>query len=355
MPISDCLLLYKTNCVASDAADFVIGAQHLQGIGEDLVQPLAPSGSALPGAGWHGTESYIAQFDWHDANRLNNQNTACRNGLPVVLEFDNFSGQKYLLDDIRRLAATPNASRTQLLTNLWRHLPLYNPRASLSIPIIKAMPFFSGQTQCFTPIASGTAGWGPPAVFGAVSCNVVAPAVQLFASLDSGEDKLALALSPPPVGIERSYLGRQLQQADTTAAWLFQILLGRDFSSTAEYTNMVASLPNRSSDGLLSCAGARAEAAMTIVTSAEFKAQACARDSTCLARRLMNALALRQPANATELQSSIARMAPASLSGGVGRGGAGAGVDAVADALVRKYCHEADRMGLYWVPASYYG
>ena len=90
----------------TDVADFVIGAQHLQGIGEDLVQPLAPSGSALPAAGWRGTASYITQGDWHDANRLNN-----KNGLPVVLEFDNFSGQKYLLDDIRRLAATPNASR----------------------------------------------------------------------------------------------------------------------------------------------------------------------------------------------------------------------------------------------------
>ena len=61
-------------------------AQHLQGIGEELVQPLAPSGSALPAGGWHtGTSSYIATWDWHDSNRVNNQN-----GLPVVLEFDKY-------------------------------------------------------------------------------------------------------------------------------------------------------------------------------------------------------------------------------------------------------------------------
>jgi hypothetical protein len=323
----------------TDVADFVIGAQHLQGIGEDLVAPLAPSGSALPGAGWRGTESYISQWDWHDANRVNNKNE-----LPVVLEFDNFSGQKYLLDDIRRLAATPNASRAQLLTNLWRHLPLYNPRASLAIPIIKALALFPDQSQCYTPITSGTAGWGPPAVFGAISCDIVAPAATLFASLDSSASPLDLALSPPPVGIDRTYLGRQLQQADTTASWLFQILLGRDFTSTSEYLDMVDSLPNRTTDDLLSCAGARATAAVTIVTSAEFKSSACAKDTVCMAQRLMNALALRQPSNATELQMAVERL-------GLGEGGASAAVDA----LVQEFCMEADQVGLYFVPASYYG
>ncbi len=322
----------------TDVADFVIGAQHLQGIGEDLIQPLAPSGSALPAAGWRGVDSYISEWDWHDANRLNN-----KNHLPVVLEFDNFSGQKYLLDDIRRLAATPNASRAQLLTNLWRHLSLYNPRASLSIPIIKAMQFVPDQAQCFSPISTSTAGWGPPAVFGAVSCDVVAPAARLFASLDSGVAPLQLALSPPPVGIERTYLGRQLQQADTTSSWLFQILLGRDFTSTAEYSNMVKSLPNRTSDGLLSCAGARASAATTIVKSAEFSSSACGKDNTCLARRLMNALALREPTDSFEVKGVLERLDP-TLS-----------KEEVATSLVREFCMEADSVGLYFVPASYYG
>lgn len=319
----------------TDVADFVIGAQHLQGIGEDLVQPLAPSGSALPAAGWRGVDSYISQWDWHDANRLNNKNR-----LPVVLEFDNFSGQKYLLDDIRRLAATPNASRAQVLTNLWRHLSLYNPRASLSIPIIKAMLFVPDQTQCFSPISTSTAGWGPPAVFGAVSCDVVAPAARLFASLDSsGATPLQLALSPPPVGIERTYLGRQLQQADTTAAWLFQVLLARDFTSTSEYRNMVESLPNRTTDGLLSCAGARASAATTIVASAEFRSSTCSKDNACLARRLMNALALREPTGPAELEELLERLDS----------------HEVAEALAREFCLEADSIGLYFVPASYYG
>lgn len=74
----------------TDVADFVVGAQHLQGSGDVLVQPLAASGSSLPG-GYSSTTSYITGGDWHNANRMNN-----KNGLPVVLEFDNFSGQKYV-------------------------------------------------------------------------------------------------------------------------------------------------------------------------------------------------------------------------------------------------------------------
>jgi hypothetical protein len=61
-----------------------------------LVQPLGRQGSGLPSG--YKSCSYIVDGDWHDASHVNNAN-----GVPVVLEFDNFSGQKYLLDDIRRL------------------------------------------------------------------------------------------------------------------------------------------------------------------------------------------------------------------------------------------------------------
>jgi hypothetical protein len=33
------------------------------------------------------------------------------------------------------------------MTNLWRHLPLKNPRASLAIPNIKALALFPYQSQ----------------------------------------------------------------------------------------------------------------------------------------------------------------------------------------------------------------
>lgn len=56
-------------------------------------------------------------------------------------------GVRYLLDDIRRLSSTPEGYRNQLVTNLWRHTSLYNPRASLSIPIVSAMAYFPGPSS----------------------------------------------------------------------------------------------------------------------------------------------------------------------------------------------------------------
>jgi hypothetical protein len=39
----------------------------------------------------------------------------------------------------QRQASTPNATRAQVLTNLWWHLSIYNPRASLAVPVTKAL------------------------------------------------------------------------------------------------------------------------------------------------------------------------------------------------------------------------
>jgi hypothetical protein len=70
-----------------------VKALHLQGNGDHNIQPLGREGSALDfGGSVDGHCSYITGGDWHDANRENNENH-----LPVVLEFDNFSGQEALL------------------------------------------------------------------------------------------------------------------------------------------------------------------------------------------------------------------------------------------------------------------
>ena len=72
-----------------------------------------------------------------------------------MLDFDNFSGEEDKPDDIRRLAAWPNATRAQLVTTLWATIRFYNPRASLSIPFSKAAGgnwprFVVQQPQCWS-------------------------------------------------------------------------------------------------------------------------------------------------------------------------------------------------------------
>lgn len=58
--------------------------------------------------------------DLHDANRWNNEN-----GLAVLLDFDNFSGDEAVPDDIRRLSAWPNATRSQFMKTLFLVLSLW--------------------------------------------------------------------------------------------------------------------------------------------------------------------------------------------------------------------------------------
>jgi hypothetical protein len=149
----------------TDLADWSYGAQHLYAHGKWLVQPFSINGTepAL-GPQWYGSS------DLHDANRVNNARE-----IPVLLDFDNFSGKETPVlrhfytqngsfyqdrlgtnigkalkqpgvslgdedrpDDIRRLSAWPNATRDSFVRTLWHILRLYNPRASLSLPLSKA-------------------------------------------------------------------------------------------------------------------------------------------------------------------------------------------------------------------------
>ena len=61
------------------------------------------------------------------------------NEIPVLLDFDNYSGDEDRPDDIRRLSSWPNSTRAAFVRTLWHILRLYNPRASLSLPMSKAV------------------------------------------------------------------------------------------------------------------------------------------------------------------------------------------------------------------------
>ena len=82
-----------------------------------------------------------------------------------------------------------------------------------------------------------------------------------------------------------------------------------------------------------------------MISSAEFKGSACAKDSSCVAKRLLNALGLRQPASAAELLALAAHMH-------VHDSGAS---DEGQGAIIGAGCQEADAKGLYSVPASFWG
>lgn len=91
------------------------------------VQPFSVNGTEPASSPqWYGAD------DFHDANRINNLRQ-----IPVLLDFDNFSGDEDRPDDIRRLSAWPNQTRSEFVRTLWHILRLYNPRATLSIPLSK--------------------------------------------------------------------------------------------------------------------------------------------------------------------------------------------------------------------------
>ena len=126
------------------------------------------------------TSTRYGPADLHDANRGNNANN-----LPVMLDFDNFSGDEDTPDDIRRLASWPNNTRTQFVQTLWHTARLYNPRVTVSVPLSKAAggnwPLFrQPQPQCW----SGTWGKNDGLYFGVVSCGLANLTSQLFAEPD---------------------------------------------------------------------------------------------------------------------------------------------------------------------------
>lgn len=213
----------------TDIADWCYGAQHLYASGSWLVQPFDVSGAApSQRPQWYGSS------DLHDANRLNNKNE-----LPVLLDFDNFSGDENRPDDIRRLSSWPNTTRQSFVTTLWHILRLYNNRASLSIPITKAAggnwpAFKQPQGQCW----SGDWGKGDGLYFGGYSCNIIGAARALFLGPSYlNVTQLLEAVVP-------QHFGAALQSAPLTSIWAFRTLLNRDFSNVHEYNDSVVALPN---------------------------------------------------------------------------------------------------------------
>lgn len=289
----------------TDVADWVYGAQHLFARQAWLVQPFGRNGTAPS----HG-EQWYGSGDYHDVNRVNNAN-----GIPVLLDFDNFSGEEAVPDDIRRLSAWPNATRAKLLVNLWRTLRFYNPRAVLSVPLAKAAGgawggFHQPQSECFSHGRDGL-------YFGGTSCGLIEAAKFLFAQEPYSSDPIA-------DGVEPYFFGEALQDPDLTAVWMFQSLLMRDFASVQEYSHAVESLPGL----ILGARGARCRFATTILQSAEFKQSSCATAWSCVAARLTRTLCLGVPA-------CIA----------TGNVTAGAVMEPVAAA--QRLCNAADSVGLF--------
>ena len=262
----------------TDIADWAYGAQHLFARDEWLVQPFGVNGTAPPlGPQWYGS------MDLHDANRMNNANR-----LPVMLDFDNFSGDEDRPDDIRRLSAWPNKTRAQFVQTLWHTMRMYNSRVTVSIPLSKAAggnwpKFKQPQSQCWSGAWGDARGDG--VYFGAISCGIVDVAKTLFEQHD--QPSVAEVLD----AVDHNHLGTALQSPDLTAVWGFLTLLGRDFSNTHEYSDAVKSLP----DLVLGARGARGAFARSILSSPEFSKSECATNSSCVAERLETFLCLRTP------------------------------------------------------------
>jgi hypothetical protein len=101
-----------------------------------------------------------------------------------------------------RISARPrlvaDISNLVAMTVLIKHR--YNPRASLAIQATKSMADIADPLQCSTPMNTEASGWGPPLIFGAISCNLAETAATLFESVGDGMDLVDRILSPPPVG-----------------------------------------------------------------------------------------------------------------------------------------------------------
>ncbi|MBI5511749.1 MAG: DUF4214 domain-containing protein [Deltaproteobacteria bacterium] len=244
--------------------DFVTGAQHLQPLGGYLLQPLLPKGDMFPG-------SIYGDDDWHDANLTN----ATAFGLPVLLDYDNWSSTPAYPDDIRNLASVAdNVTRARVLEDHWRHLRLYNPDAWLTIPVSKVLGDNTGIT------CQGVNQWH----FSANACGLTAAARALFNNPDPARyTDVSWAADPP---IRRDYWAVQLCGRDETVSWFYRIFLGRA-PNAVEYGYWVGGVN-------LMGAGDRAALAWAFISSAELVAQGPLADGAFV-DLLYRALLLREP------------------------------------------------------------
>jgi hypothetical protein len=248
----------------TNVADWVYGAQHLEvhaggPAAGALTQPTLRNGSFVPS--WH-----YGAGDFHDASRSNAGGGGGGGGgaaqLPTVLDYDNYSGDPAVYDDIRLLAARRGAAaRAQLLGDHYRYLRSYNAAAVVSVPFSKflAVP---AECDCYANLSAPI--WGSAATyFSAVACGLADAAAALWADPFVG---------PLDGGVSRAHLGLQLQGAGDAAVLVFAAALGRNFTGRAEYEAAVAALPQR----MPSAAGARCDFVKGVLASPEFSASAAA-------------------------------------------------------------------------------
>lgn len=238
----------------TNIADWVYGAQHLEaghagGVATGfLTQPTLRNGSYV--RAWP-----YGPGDPHEASRSNAQ-------LPTVLDYDNYSGDPAVYDDIRMLAARQGAAaRQQLLTNHYRYLRSYNPMAVVTVPFSKflAVP---AECACYANISQPF--WGAGSIyFSGFACGLIDAAAALWADP---------YVSPLDGGVERAHLGQQLQGGGDAAVLVFAAALGRNFSDAAEYAAAEAALPPR----MYAAAGARCAFIKAVLASAEFAASPAA-------------------------------------------------------------------------------
>ena len=261
--------------------------------------------------------SQYGSGDFHDASR----HSALH---PTVLDFDNFSGDSAVYDDIRRLAAWPNATRVTFVASLVRYARTYGNTVFVTVPFTKWLVCPNNQCNCYANNALNLAGAGD-IYFSAFACGLVNSTKTLW---DEGGD-----VSPFNNGINTSFLGTQAQGSDDTAVLVFAALLDRSFSSRTEYENAVATLPPR----IYAAAGPRATFVTVVAESTEFSTLVCPPSlgalpaAVCTVNKVALALLLRN-ASVDEINSFAPSLANGSLS-----------IKNLADTIAI----EADKDGLY--------
>lgn len=268
-------------------ADWVYGAQHLQPQrnGTFLTQPLLRNGSLVWGQYGAG--------DLHDASRHNAGGGAAPANalLPTVLDYDNFSGDGAVYDDIRRLAAWPNATRGDLVAGHYRWLRAYSGGAAVvSIPISKWLACPNAECACFG--TSSISIWGAGTTyFSAFACGLLPAMAAIWG------DPAAPPFGGPGAGgaAAAAMLGQQLAGADDTVVAAVAAVLRRNVTSYAEYSALLGGLPRR----LPAARGARAGLVAALMATPEFNGPAgvcpssSAQWAVCTVERAFLALLLR--------------------------------------------------------------
>lgn len=244
-----------------NVADWAYGAQHLEPHGGFLTLPTLRNGSYVA-----TSQRVYGPGDFHDASLSNSggrSSTSSSNSSStcVVLDYDNFSGDPLIYDDIRRLAAVNSTrARCQLITDHYRYLRSYNYRAVVSIPFSKVLTV-PAECSCYANVSAPI--WGAGSMyFSAFACGLVETAASLWDSP---------YLGPRDGGVSADFLGQQLQGAGDTAVFVFAAMLNRNFTSKAEYTDAILTLPPR----LYAAQGPRCDFIRTVLSSAEFNSLIC--------------------------------------------------------------------------------